>query len=201
MFIRSRLIAIIMEQKLGKMIFTVAVAAMLVVVGFLSYIYVNGGQEPYSGDGTTDTGSTVPTTTADFAPDFTYYAVNGGVVSLSGLRGKVVVLDFMATWCQPCKDQIDNLKTIQAEYSSQNVVIISVNVDLQVTDQELLQYRSDRGATWSFVTDKNGVSMEPEYSTTSIPTLVFINKEGAIARRTVGLMSVDALRTAINPLL
>jgi thiol-disulfide isomerase/thioredoxin len=190
-----------MNQKAGKTVFVIAIAAMLVIVGSLSYYYVNGGQEAYSGDGTPDTGDTNPTTNTVLAPDFTYYAVNGGTVSLSGLRGKIVILDFMATWCQPCKDQIDNLKTIQTEYASQNVVILSVNVDLQVSDSELLQYRSERGATWSFVTDSNGVSMNPKYSATSIPTLVFIGKDGAIAKRTVGLMSVEALRTAINPLL
>ena len=81
------------------------------------------------------------------------------------------------------------------------MVILSVNVDLQVSDSELLQYRSERGAPWSFITDSNGVSMNPKYSVSSIPTIVIINKEGAIAIRTVGLMNVEALRTAIDPLL
>ena len=192
-----------MEEKIGKMMFAIIIAGLLLLVGTLSYFYLNGGQLAYSktGDDTIDTSSDSPPTSVNLAPDFTYTAVNGGTVSLSGLRGNVVILDFMATWCQPCKDQITNLKSIQSEYSDQNVVIISMNVDLQVTNSELLEYRNQQGATWSFVTDSEGVSMNQKYSVTSIPTIVIINREGEIAKRKVGLMSVAALSTAIDPLL
>jgi thiol-disulfide isomerase/thioredoxin len=192
-----------MEGNVGKIVFAVAVATLLIIVGTLSFLYIKDGQLAYSGtgDSTPDAGTNPPPTSANLAPDFTYYAVNGGVVSLSGLKGSVVILDFMATWCQPCKDQITNLKAIQSEYAGQNVVIISLNVDLQVTNSELLAYRNQQGATWDFVTDSNGISMNPKYSVSSIPTIVIINREGEIAKRTVGLMSTSALRTAINPLL
>jgi thiol-disulfide isomerase/thioredoxin len=191
-----------MAGKGAKAAFAIAVAAMIISLGALSYYYFGGGQKAFSGgDGVPPTGDDDDDVVQDLAPDFTYYAVNGGTVSLSSLRGKVVVLDFMATWCQPCKDQIDNLKTISAEYSASELEIISVNVDLQVTENELLQYRADRGAGWDFVTDSDGVGMEPRYSVTSIPTIVIIDKQGSIAKRQVGLMGTDALRNAIDPLL
>ena len=192
------------QRNTGKAVFAVVVAILIVSVGALSYVYFDDAQQAYTG--TTDDPS-VPATgdegeepvVQNLAPDFTYPAVNGGTVSLSGLRGKVVILDFMATWCQPCKDQIENLKTIRGEYPG--VEIISINVDLQVSNPELLQYRADRSASWDFVTDSDGVSMNPKYSVTSIPTILIVNKEGGIAKRNVGLMSVDALSTVIEPLL
>ena len=189
----------------SKPIFAIIIAVLVMSVGWLSYFYLGGGQVAFPNtiddDTDTSTGDTTVPSTANMAPDFSYTTVNGGTVSLSGLRGKVVILDFMATWCQPCKDQITNLKSIQSEYSDQNVVIISMNVDLQVTNSELLEYRNQQGATWSFVTDSEGVSMNQKYSVTSIPTIVIINREGEIAKRKVGLMSVAALSTAIDPLL
>jgi thiol-disulfide isomerase/thioredoxin len=107
----------------------------------------------------------------------------------------------MATWCQPCKEQIANLKSIQNEYADRGVTIISVDVDPQDTSAHLLEYRTERGATWQFVLDANGIYLEPKYSATSIPTIVIVNKDGQIAKRNVGLMSVDALKNAIDPLL
>lgn len=188
------------ERKAGKMLFAVLVAAMFVSVGALSYYYLGEGQEAYSGDG-----DYVPedeqAVTVDYAPDFNYQTVTGGSVSLSGLRGSVVVLDFMATWCGPCESQILNLADIQDEYAGQGVVFISIDVDTGETASELLAFRNDLGATWQFALDADGVGMSPEYSATSIPTMVFINRDGSIARRDVGVMDADTLRAAIDPLL
>jgi len=189
----------------SKPIFAIIIAVLVMSVGWLSYFYLGGGQVAFPNtiddDTDTSTGDTTVPSTANMAPDFSYTTVNGGTVSLSGLRGKVVILDFMATWCQPCKNQISNLKTIYSEYSGQGVEIVSLNVDLQASNQELLKYRNEQGASWDFVTDSDGVSMDPKYSVTSIPTIVIVNKDGSIAKRNVGLMSTDALRTALEPLL
>jgi thiol-disulfide isomerase/thioredoxin len=190
----------------GKALFALAVAALVVSLAALGYIYSGGGQEAYTGGGDDQAnGSPAPGDGGDddaveLAPDFSYGAVNGGTVSLSGNRGKVVIVDFMATWCQPCKDQIANLKSLQGAYQS-DLVIISLNVDQQLSDRELLEYRNLQGAEWGFATDRDGVSLEQEYSVTSIPTIVIIDREGRIALRNVGLMSAPSLESAIEPLL
>ena len=189
----------------GKPLFAIFVAAMIISVAWLSYFYIGGGQEAFTGDvddandAPTDEEDTTPIT-SNLAPDFTYTAVNGGTVSLSSLRGKVVVLDFMATWCVPCKDQIINLKQIDADYG-QDVVIISLDVDNSETAAQLLEFRSDLGASWNFALDSNEVSRLSVYDASSIPTMVFINRDGAISSRDVGVMSVSELKAAIDPLL
>lgn len=192
----------------AKKLAAVLVVSVILIAAAGSYFLFSPGQSAFIGspddggdDSTGDdsTGDDAPT--VELAPDFSYNAVNGGTVSLSGNRGKVIIIDFMATWCQPCKDQITNLKSIQEDYASRGVVIISLNVDQQVTDPELLAYRNEQGAQWGFATDTNGVSLNSKYSVSSIPTIVVIDKEGAIAKRNVGLMSVSALESAINPLL
>ncbi|MDD4308095.1 MAG: TlpA disulfide reductase family protein [Thermoplasmata archaeon] len=190
------------SQKTGKTFFAVFVAGLIVSVGVMSYIYFDGGQEPYSGDPELDAAEENDISGGeDFAPDFTFYAVNGGTVSLSDLRGRVVVIDFMATWCAPCRDQIVNLKQIYGEYSETDVVIVSVDVDSSETSAELLAFRNELGASWDFVMDTTGISSVPEYDASSIPTMVFIGRDGSIASRDVGTMSVGDLRDAIDPLL
>lgn len=193
-------------EKYGKPLFAIFVAGMIISVALLSYFYMGGGQEAFTGDvddvtDTTDDEEETTPITSNLAPDFTYTAVNGGTVSLSGLRGKVVVVDFMATWCVPCKDQIINLKQIEADYEGRDVVIISLDVDNSETASQLLNFRNDLGATWDFALDSNDVSQHPAYDASSIPTMMFINREGAISSRDVGVMSVSELKAAIDSLL
>jgi len=189
-------------KKYGKPIFAIIVAALLISVGLLSYILLGGGQEAFLGNGDDPLpGEVTPPITTNLAPDFSYPSVTGGTVSLSALRGKVVVLDFMATWCQPCREQMKNLKTVQSKYVNQPVTIISIGVDPQESTQVILDYRTDVGATWLFVIDTNGIYMDPKYSATSIPTMIIINKEGQIVKREVGITSASALINIIDPLL
>ena len=190
----------------AKAMFAAVVVVLLVSLGALSYIYISGGQEAYSGDdGQDDGGDDVSdngdTDTQALAPDFTYADINGGVVSLSGLRGNVVVLDFMATWCGPCESQIQNLVQIKNEYVGQGVTFVSIDVDTSESASELLAFKNELGATWQFALDMDGMGSNPAYMATSIPTMVFIDREGHIAYRDVGLMSVTELRNTIDPLL
>lgn len=189
----------------AKAAFAIAIAASVLSIAVLGYLYIGGGQEAYTGDQDV-TGDVAPAddqddVRVDLAPDFYYQAVDGGSVSLSGARGKVVVLDFMATWCSPCRTQIQNLDGIHAEYSAKGVVFISLDVDTRETAAELLAFRGELGAQWHFALDADGVGSSPEYSASSIPTMVFIDRQGEIAYRDVGVMDEAALRAAIDPLL
>ncbi len=192
-----------MEKKVAKMLFAVAIAAMLVLVGALSYLYMNGGQLPYSGtpndavpEADDDTQVNV-----DLAPDFNYPTIDGGYLSLSGLRGDVVILDFMAIWCQPCGSQMEILNQVYSEYAGRGVTIVSIDVDTSETASELLAYKAQKGASWDFVFDESGISSDPSYDARNIPTLIVIRKDGSIAQRYVGVTSLDTLKAAIEPLL
>lgn len=186
-------------SKVGKVLFTILVAVMIVSVGVLSYYYLGGGQEAFSG--TDDNANAVPSTTLNLAPDFNYPVVGGGSVSLSALRGKVVVLDFMATWCGPCETQIGNLNQIYAEYAAKGVIFISLDIDYKETAAQLLDFKNRLGAKWQFALDENGLGMNPLYDAASIPTMVFVNRDGYIAHRDGGVTSTWELTAAIAPLL
>lgn len=190
---------------IGKVLFALIVTASVVSVGVLGYLYLDGGQEPYSGSVDDDAGDLAETGDPDdaqvLAPDFAYQAVDGGSVSLSGLRGNVVVLDFMATWCGPCRTQILNLNSIHAEYAAKGVVFISIDVDIGESAAQLLAFRNELAAEWHFALDADGVGSDPAYMASSIPTMVFIDRDGSIARRDVGVMDEGSLRSAIDPLL
>ncbi|MBU4189385.1 MAG: redoxin domain-containing protein [Candidatus Thermoplasmatota archaeon] len=128
------------------------------------------------------------------APDFTLTDTGGNKFSLSDYKGKVVVLDFMATWCSGCKAIMDDLKEVHNKYP--DVVIISIDVDSTETNEELEEFKNNYNADWAFAIDTAGVG--EKYSVVGIPKTVIINPSGEIAFTHVGEISASELSTEIE---
>ena len=148
-------------------------------------------------DGTPDDDPTLP-----LAAGFTLPIVDdGGLLQLSSLRGKVVVLDFMATWCAPCATQMVELETIQSAYSESEVIIISIDVDDSEGEDLISSYIAEKEITWDVLRDGGGVASQAGYDVTSIPTIVIIDQDGYITFRNVGVTQDSELIAEINSLL
>ena len=74
-------------------------------------------------------GAKTATSQRPFAPDFSLPALSGQQVTLSDYRGKVVLLDFWATWCEPCREEIPHLVDLQNKYEHEGLQIIGVSMD------------------------------------------------------------------------
>lgn len=140
--------------------------------------------------------SNVGTDVGKTAPNFVDTDDNS--FSLVSLRGKVVVLDFMASWCSPCITEMSHLKEIFSSYSADQLVIISIDVDPTESDDAIKQFRSTYGDNWVFA---SGSGVGTTYVAIYIPTLYLIDKQGAIAYKGVGVTSSSTLSTEINKLL
>ena len=177
-----------------SLLYIAAVVGMIVVAGGLSYIYMDDDQQPYEGSKGDD-----PNAGLQLAPDFTLPRVGGGHVSLHSLRGKIVILDFMATWCGPCGTEIEHLKVVDGEYADSEVAILSIDVDSSESEALLSDYAAERGITWDILRDTSGISSANGYSASRIPTLVIINKDGYIVEREVRVTSSSELISMIDP--
>ncbi len=135
----------------------------------------------------------------DKAPTFSLVTIDGEAISLDQFKGKVVVLDLMATWCGPCATQMDELNQLRAKYSESQVVIISIDVDTQETTQQLREFKEDHVANWRFARDTDGVSSK--YGASNIPTLAVIDKDGGLQWKEAGLTTFEDLKDKIEPLL
>jgi peroxiredoxin len=133
------------------------------------------------------------------APDFTLTDIDGNRFSLSDHRGKVVVLDIMATWCSPCNVEMGHLKDIFNNYTSDQVIIISIDIDTNETDEKIRAYKDEYGANWIFASDTDDV--EEKYDAEYIPRIVIIDKEGKIAYAKTGIVTTEALIIEIEKLL
>ena len=133
------------------------------------------------------------------APDFSLRDLNGDTVQLSMLRGKVVVLNFMATWCGACHHQVTQLEDIWSAFSEQ-ITIVSIDIDTQESEQTLRDYvQGYHTASWIWA--KDTIHLSHTYWSTAIPLTVIIDSEGIIQYSHVGVTSGMVLSNEITHLL
>ncbi len=129
------------------------------------------------------------------APDFTLKDIYGHRFSLSDFRGKVVILDFFATYCGPCKAQVGELKEVKEQFGDE-VVIISISVSPEDTDEVLRSYAEENGITWRVARDTAGVG--DAYKVLYVPTIVVVDPEGRIAARHIGFTDSETLAEEVE---
>jgi thiol-disulfide isomerase/thioredoxin len=118
-----------------------------------------------------------------FAPDFEVITLSGDVVSLKSLAGKLVVLDFWATWCLPCRDAVGELKSLTRKYPKDSVVLLSVSADLG--PQEWREFIAQRKMDWPQYWDQDQ-KMRQLFDVRGYPTYIVIGRDGVIRDRIVG---------------
>jgi len=118
----------------------------------------------------------------DSAPDFTITADNGRTVSTSNFGGKLLVLNFWATWCPPCINEIPSLDQFQKLFASSGVVVLGVSVD---KDEQVYKRFLSR-AKVSFMTARDpGNKINAEYGTFKFPETYLINSEGKVVMKVI----------------
>jgi thiol-disulfide isomerase/thioredoxin len=131
---------------------------------------------------------------------------NGGLPSLYALtdaefsefRGKIVLIDCFATWCQPCIIEFDHLKEVNDKYDSSEVVVVSVGSSGDSVTG-LRQFKKDYNMDWLVARDT--VEVFNEYNVESIPTLVILDQNGNTHYRNVGVTDASTLMNKIDELL
>jgi peroxiredoxin len=111
------------------------------------------------------------------APDFTLPALKGGNVSLSSLKGKVVLIDFWAQWCEPCKKELPQLDRIAKDYAGKGVAVIAVNIDKQRANAERMV--KQLGLSLDVLLDPAG-SVAGSYDLPKMPTSFVVDKKGIV---------------------
>ena len=133
------------------------------------------------------------------APDFTLMTVDGETFNLSDNLGKIIVLDFMASWCIPCLSQIGELSEFVDEFGD-DVLVVSVDVEKSDTAQTVRDVFGDYVNKWTFVLDNQDENVGYKYQISVIPKIVIIDENGNIYNQWSGLTSKESLVEAINNL-
>jgi peroxiredoxin len=130
------------------------------------------------------------------APDFELQDLQGNVVRLSDFSGNVIILDFWATWCPPCKAEIPGFIKLYDEYKDQGLEIIGIAAD-QGGQSVVQQFANEYGInypilmyTMKVVSDYGGIR--------GIPTTFIINKDGQVVNKFVGYRDESVFRKEIE---
>lgn len=121
-------------------------------------------------------------------PNFSVTTASGQHVSLANFHGKVLVLNFWATWCPPCVDEVPSLNQLQKEFPDRSVTLLGISVDKDgdAYQRFLKQFHID------FLTARDaGLSIPKSYGTVKYPETYIIDQNGNLLRKVVGETNWD----------
>ena len=146
---------------------------------------------------TEDSNGKAATTTKELvvAPDFTLFDLNNNKVSLSDFKGKVVVLNFWATWCPPCKAEIPDFIEVFRTYKDKDVQFLGISDD---NVSSIKKFVGDYGINYTILLDGSIDAVMSNWGISSLPTTVIINGDGKITFAIVGMVSADKLTNMIE---
>jgi cytochrome c biogenesis protein CcmG/thiol:disulfide interchange protein DsbE len=133
------------------------------------------------------------------APDFTLKDMNGADVTLTSFKGKVVLLNFWATWCGPCRQEIPALVELQAQYAD-DLVVLGLSVDDPV--EKLLPYAEEYRMNYPVLVGNGREDVQDAFGPIwGIPITVFIGRDGTIHKKHNGIATKEQFEEEIKALL
>lgn len=120
----------------------------------------------------------------NYAPDFAFTSLDGDYVSLDDLRGKVIVLDFWATWCGPCTASVPDLRNLHKKYvGNESFVMIGISADFD--DQAWRDFTSQNKMLWTHYRDQDR-KIQRAFGIHAYPTYIVIDHEGIWRYQSIG---------------
>ncbi len=132
--------------------------------------------------------------------DFTLKDMNGEEVSLVSYQGKVILVNFWATWCGPCKIEIPAFVELQDKYRDQGLVVLGVSIDDPVS--KIKSFAEEYNVNYPLLVGLDREDFQEAYGPIlGIPTSVFISRDGLACRRHMGLATKEQFEEDIKALL
>ncbi len=129
------------------------------------------------------------------APDFTLETLNGGTFSLNSMRGRWVILNFWATWCAPCTDEMPALQTIASERSGQ-VALFGIN--MRESADDIRTYMARYRISFPMLMNPDEQVSANYRLDLGIPQTVIITPEGEIVWHKFGAIDLDSFRSTLD---
>ena len=135
------------------------------------------------------------------APDFRLRTLSGAPLSLSSDRGSVVVVNFWASWCGPCRGEMPVIERVYGDDHARGLAVVAVNTTFQNSESDARAFAQELGLTFPIVLDPDG-SVSRTYLLRALPTTYIVDRHGIIRAVILGgPMTQALLRSKVEPLL
>lgn len=132
------------------------------------------------------------------APDFVLTDLKGTTVQLSDFKGKIVLVNFWATWCPPCQVEMPHMQNIFQDFKAKDVVILGVNMTLTEENLEDVQtFVNEQQLTFPIVMDEKSDVVQT-YQVVAYPTTYLLDTEGVILEKFQGAISYEIMEKYIS---
>ncbi len=147
-------------------------------------------------------GGLIPSPREGFAaPDFTLELLDGGTVTLSELRGKVVLINLWASWCPPCRAEMPAIEAVYQANKDQGLEVLAVNTTYQDSLPDAVAFIQQYGLTFPVPLDRTG-EVARQYQLRALPSTFFVDRKGVIRKVIVGgPMSEATIESTVQGLL
>jgi peroxiredoxin len=126
------------------------------------------------------------------APDFTLATADGGELSLGDLRRQVVLLNFWATWCPPCKEETPDLNALYETYGAEHDFTV-IGVNLEESADLVQAFAAEYGVTFPLLLDRDGAVTNGLFAVRGLPMSLIIDREGMIRDVWQGRIAREAM--------
>jgi thiol-disulfide isomerase/thioredoxin len=133
-------------------------------------------------------------------PDFSLTDLQGGEISSADLRGKVVLIDFWATWCQPCKKEMPGYQKLLDRYGSRGFAVIGFKLDVMMDTEDPVQFAKRIGVRYPLAVAADDLKQRFG-GIEGIPTTMLYDRHGILRKKVIGFEYTDVIESELKPLL
>ena len=133
-------------------------------------------------------------------PDFSVNDLRGNALSSANLRGKVVLIDFWATWCQPCKKEMPGYQKLADTYGPRGLVVVGFKFDNMPDTEDPLQFAKSIGVHYPLAVATEDVRQRFG-GIEGLPTTMIYDRDGILRTKVIGFEYTDKIEQALKPLL
>lgn len=133
-----------------------------------------------------------PSSSLQEAKDFELKDIKGNKYKLSDLKGKVILLNFWATWCKICLKENPSLNRLYNKFRNKDFIVIGISIDRSIHRVE--DYLKENPLSFPILMDSKGDVFVKTYTLRGVPATIVINREGAVVERVIGGQDFDSAR-------
>jgi peroxiredoxin len=185
------------KDQMRKSNLLLLLAAVLVLGGIGTLVWM-GWQTAVPPETTNSYGAPALAQQGGTVTEFTLGVLDGDPIALADYEGEVIIMNFWATWCPPCRAEMPGINNFYEAYKDEGLIVLAINEE--ESEEQVRPFIQLNNFTFPILLDSQG-RVAQQYSTRSFPTTFIIDREGVIQHVQTGVISERELEEIIVPLL